>query len=196
MNLIENQTLEALASITRHPQAIGQLPGYLQQQIVEDPVGTLALLMNCETGYTRVITGAESLTLAPTDGAATIFKSQVIFPGHIDAPFEKIDAPSEATGETKISVREVVRCGNFAKIFGPTQFFTQAQVIRIAQDHREWLRTEGYATFIPFRVGKEEFVAHVRVFSDGDPYVYLHRFSHDDGWNVKCRPRIVLPQTL
>lgn len=77
---------------------------------------------------------------------------------------------------------------------------TQSQIIEFCKNHKNLLRTDGYATFFLFR--KDEklpakpdnlFVAIV-YFDDDGLNVHVSKFEYDDVWNAEYRHRVVLPQ--
>jgi len=72
--------------------------------------------------------------------------------------------------------------------------FTQHQIINFVEKHFNWLRTGGYATFLPFVSYGHFFVADVRVDSDGGLNVYVYRFGRGLVWGADDRPRVVVPQ--
>jgi hypothetical protein len=72
--------------------------------------------------------------------------------------------------------------------------FTQHQIINFVEKHFNWLRTGGYATFLPFVSYGHFFVARVHVDSGGRLDVFVRRFGHDGVWSAGGRPRVVVPQ--
>ncbi|MEA1929641.1 MAG: hypothetical protein U9M92_02025 [Patescibacteria group bacterium] len=154
-------------------------------------------------GYLRLISGAETITLDPTDGQATIARAENVFTDRIGGDFRDyygIDVPGQPTMETKVQVHEMVKDGNFRRIFGGLSEkldalkFEQNQIIQFCQKHRRWLRTGGYATFFLFKVKGEFFVAHVRYYAGGYLGVDGGRFSYDYVWGADHRHRVVVPQ--
>jgi hypothetical protein len=157
---------------------------------------------NSLTNYVKLISGAETLELNETDGKATIAKAEDTFPGWIDRDFENYgtNVQSPATKKTKVTVHEIIKDGTFAEIFNGMSddlnklVMTQSQIIQFVRKYRQWLRTDGFATFFLFKVGNEFFVARVRFGVGGRLGVYVYRFSSDDVWDAEDRHRIVVPQ--
>ena len=153
-------------------------------------------------GRLRLISGGKSVKLATTDGKETLAKAKDVFV-YIDPDFKHYgcDVKSEAAPETEVTVYEMVKDGTFAQLFGgfgenlDRLCLTQAQIKAFARDQRNWLRSDGYATFFLFKVGSEFFVADVYVYADG-LYVYVHRLSDDLVWDAESRHRIVVPQLV
>ena len=153
-------------------------------------------------GCLKLISGAETLELDPTDGIKTLAQAADVFTGHLDSDFKNYgcNVKGEPTGKTKVAVHEMIKNGNFKQIFGglgndlDKLVFQQDQIIQFVQKYRQWLRTEGWATFFPFKVGDEFFVAYVNLYSDGRLRADVYRFSDDDVWDAESRNRVVVPQ--
>ena len=146
---------------------------------------------------TRLISGDYDLVLLDTTGKRTIAKAGNVFSGGIDRDFINwgLDVSGVPTGVTRIAVHEMVRDGAFKDIFADiTLWFTQEQVIAFVERHANWLHPNGWATFLPFIVGKECFVACVIRYSDGRPNVYVYRSAYDHVWYAEYRYRVVVPQ--
>lgn len=150
----------------------------------------------------KLTSGAEVLELDATDGKQTIAQAKDAFPGYIDGDFREwgCDVKSAPTGKTEVAVYEMIKDGDFARIFNGMSddlnklVLTQPQIIKFVQKHRQWLRTEGYGTFFLFKVGDEFFVARVLVDGGGQLKARVYRFSYDDVWHAEGRRRIVVPQ--
>jgi len=152
--------------------------------------------------FLRLISGAEQIMLAATDGTATIAESKDVFTAGIDADFQSwgTNVAGKATSATAVAVHEVAKDGNFSQLFGSLGNdldklrFEQGQIIQFVKDHKKWLQADGYATLFLFKVGTEFFVAIVGVFSGGRLVVLVRRFSDDCVWGAGPRRRIVVPQ--
>ncbi|MEK7464080.1 MAG: hypothetical protein AAB610_03105 [Patescibacteria group bacterium] len=153
-------------------------------------------------GCLKLISGAETLELEPTDGKRTIAKAKEVFTWGIDSDFQNwgCNVKADPTTAQNVHVHEMVKDGTFAKIFGGLSenldelCLTQAQIIQFVQKHKKWLRTEGYATFFLFKVGDEFFVARVFVRDDGTLGAHVRRFSNGLVWRAGSRRRVVAPQ--
>ena len=152
-------------------------------------------------GIVKLISGAETLELEPTDGKETIAKAKDTFPGWIDGDFKNYgtDVKGKPTEKANVQVHEMIKDGTFAQIFGGLSdnldalCLTQAQIIQFVKKHRKWLRADGFATFFLFKVGDEFFVALVSV-DGGGLGVGADRFSRGGVWSASGRRRVVVPQ--
>ncbi len=170
----------------------------------------LAELAQNIVGVLKLISGASTLTIGATDGIEIPSQSADVFDGYIDSDFVAwgLDVPSAATLEIPVEVYEMIGDADFGTIFGgfgenlDRLRFSWPQVKLFAKTNRKWLRTGGYATFIPFTKAGEPvkkdksnlFVAVVFVDGDDRLEVSVRRFSHDGVWRGEGRPRIVVPQ--
>lgn len=153
-------------------------------------------------GCLKLISGAETLELDPTDGKQTIASASKVFTWGIDSDFKNwgCDVKAKLTVATKVQVHEMIKNGTFAQIFGGLSdnldelCLTQAQIIQFVQKHKKWLRTEGYATFFLFKVGDEFFVADVCVVSGDSLDARVVRVSRVSVWAADRRRRVVVPQ--
>ncbi len=145
--------------------------------------------------HLRLLSGDNVLMLPATDGLRSIALAKRTFPGHIDSGFTALDVLSASTGVTRIAVHELVRNSTFKDMFaGVTNFFNQDQVIAFVEHHAKWLHPKGWATFLPFTVGTEFFVADVYRYSDERLGVYVYPFASGNVWFAENRYRVVLPQ--
>ena len=158
----------------------------------------------------RLISGNESIIIRATSGEKTIASATDIFFWGIDPDFTNwgLDVLGQATLDTPVQVYEMTEDGNFKTIFGSLGrdlnklCLTQEQIIAFVQDYKNWLRTEGDATFFLFKVGNEFFVARVHLSTGDKPHVNVRRFSSAYVWNTTAWDttflplRVVLPQTL
>jgi len=197
--------LQAIIEAANQGKLGGPLTDWLVAQKWNDEVSTpteTTKLVESISGYLRLISGAESITLDPTDGNETIAQAKDLFTAGIDADFRNYgcDVASDPSGPTSVTVHEMVKDGDFRAIFGSlsekldTLCLKQTQIIQFVQKHRKWLRTEGYATFFLFKVGDEFFVARVYVNSVDRLLVHVLRFMHGHVWAAKSRFRVVVPQ--
>jgi hypothetical protein len=152
-------------------------------------------------GCLRLISGAETLTLDPTDGTEHISGRNDVFTGWIDPDFGNygcnvIGQPSKVAN---VQVCEMIKSGDFRKIYGglgdnlDAMCLTQGQIVLFVTKYPQWLRADGYGTFFLFKVRNEFFVADVDVYSDSLD-AGVSRFSHGSVWDADDRPRFVIPQ--
>lgn len=144
----------------------------------------------------------KTITLKPTDGKRTIAKAKKVF-DYIDGDFVGYgtDVPGEARGETGVTVHEMIEDSTFEQMFGSLSApagldslcLTQDQIIDFVENCRNWLCTDGYATFFLFKVGDKFFVADVGLGGDG-LRVHVDHFSYDGVWGGGLRHRMVVPQ--
>ena len=168
------------------------------QAFVKEQIAALAENI---AGCLKLISGAETLELEPTDGKETIAKAKDTFPGWIDGDFKNYDTDvkGKPTDKANVQVHEMIKDGTFAQIFGglsdnlDSLCLTQAQIIQFVKKHSKWLRTDGYGTFFLFKVNEEFFVADVSMYG-GSLLAIVHRFSSDGVWDAGLRYRVVVPQ--
>lgn len=154
-----------------------------------------------EAPILRLISAGETLVLDETDGAETIPASEGVFV-HIDGNFKgwNADEASGPTPKTPVAVHELARDATFAQMFGsgstdPSSLcLTQSQILNFIKKHRNWLRTDGYATFFLFRSRGELFVAYVYFLDRGRLNAYVYRFASVYVWLAGYGHRLVLPQ--
>jgi hypothetical protein len=145
----------------------------------------------------KLISGAKMIIIKAVDGQTTIASSNDVFTGGKYGSFG--NAPSQPTKDTSVKVYEMVKDGAYAQIFGGMSddinrlCLTENQIVRFVQDHRDWLRTEGYGTFFLYKEGEEFFVARVYLSSVG-PGVGRDRLSDDVVWRALGQRRVVVPQ--
>lgn len=161
------------------------------------------------TGHLRLISGAETLTLEPTDGKATIAKVTDIFT-YLDGDFQNwgCDVEDLPTEERVVQVFEQIKDGTFTQIYGgmgvnlDAMCLSQGQIIQFFTRgmYKKYLIHEnpddagyGYFRFL-FKVGEEFFVADVHVSSDGRLEADVNRLSRDDVWYAEYHFRFVIPQ--
>jgi hypothetical protein len=160
---------------------------------------------NCWTGvvaeiFLKLISGGESLVLDAVDGKDVLADANDMF-AYIDSDFKnwKADELGQPTGETPVEVYEMAKDATFPQMFGSLVTdvrrlcLTQAQIKGFVKKYRNWLRTDGYATFFLFESRGEVFVARVSVHSDG-LHVRVRRFVYSYVWYAGYRHRVVVPQ--
>ena len=168
------------------------------QAFVKEQIAALAENI---AGCLKLISGAETLELEPTDGKETIAKAKDTFPGWIDGDFKNYDTDvkGKPTDKANVQVHEMIKDGTFAQIFGglsdnlDSLCLTQAQIIQFVKKHSKWLRTDGYGTFFLFKVNEEFFGAYVHMY-EGSLWAFVYRFSFDCVWFAGHRYRVVVPQ--
>lgn len=162
----------------------------------------LAEMAENATDRLKLISGAETLTLDPTDGTEVIAEVGSLFNGYLDSDFRnwKTNVKGNPTEAQNVQVHEMTKDGTFEQIYGglgdnlDVVCLSQAQIIQFVKKHRKWLRTDGYGTFFLFKVGDEFFVAGVSVHSAGSLFARVNRFSYGHVWYAERRRRFVVPQ--
>ncbi len=152
----------------------------------------------------RLISGGKRIAIRATTGQRMVSSAGDVFTLGIDSEFKNwgLDVPGEAKPETPVEVYEMVKDGDFKTIFGSLGrerddlCLTQEQIVAFVENHKKWLRTDGYATFFLFKVGDEFFVAFVHLYGAGGPDACVNHFSGDVVWLGDYRHRFVVPQTL
>jgi len=175
------------------------------------------------TEYLKLISGGESLILPACNGTRIIPEMTDLFKAGIDSDFRNYPADKKgpATGETPVSVFELVKNGFFAQIFGSlfgasiannasggdiakfierhrralerVCFSSHDQIISFVEKYPNWLHPNGWATLFPYQSGREFFFANVHVSSFGFDARVL-RFESSDVWRAGSRGRVVVPQ--
>lgn len=147
------------------------------------------------------ISGNESLILDECDGSEILADASDMFTW-IDDDFRNYGADQKgpATGKTPVHIYEMTKDATFVQMFGSISAdmrkicLTQAQIKGFVRKYRNWLRTDGYATFFLFESNGHFFVASVNVNSDGNLKVHVRRFEYSDVWSAEDRRRVVVPQ--
>lgn len=142
----------------------------------------------------------ETITLAPTNGKATLAKAKKVFTGWLDKDFKNwgTDVSGEDTPETAVDVHEMTRDGNYKTLFGslgdPRKLcLTQGQIEEFCHSNRDSLRQEGCGTSFLFEVKGELFVARVHV-AGGKLEASVNRFDYGYVWDADGRHRVVVQQ--
>jgi len=162
---------------------------------VRDPYKVAEILQGIVTEvkvYLRRLYETESIIVGATNGTET-FVSSGIFAGGVYGETLPIGV-GKPTLATNAIVDEIIEDGKFTELFGSLgerNRWQESQVVQFCRDHRDKLRTDGYGTFFELEGG---FVARVDVGGDGRLRVYVRKFSNDDVWHARYRPRIVVPQ--
>jgi hypothetical protein len=147
---------------------------------------------------------ASGLLLPANNGQQHIDTSVKIFPVGIDSDFTRwgLNTPSTPTPAARTAVWEMQKDGTFTTLFSSLSSdvkklcLTQAQIVHFCTIHKEWLRTDGYATFFLFEEGGKLFVARVWVYGGGLK-VDVRRFGYGLVWFARLRRRVVCwQQTL
>lgn len=151
--------------------------------------------------YLKLISGGQILELDAADGTETLANAKDVF-SYIDLNLKNwsTDKKGPATKETSVQVYEMTKDANFAEMFGSLSpdlhnlCLTQAQIKKFVIKHRNWLKTDGYATFFLFEEDGRFFVAHVHVYSGGSLSVYVLRLDFSLVWIADHCHRLVVPQ--
>jgi len=149
--------------------------------------------------YSKTI--SPPLSIPATDGKRVIANVKGIF-AYTDPDFKKWDADEKGkpTEEANVIVREMTENATFSKMFGELSSdltalcLTQDQIISFVENHRDWLRTDGWGTFFLFKSYGHFFVAGVGFRSGGRLEVYVRRFEDGSVWDAVDRHRVVVPQ--
>ncbi len=192
-----------LRQLNGYPFDPMKLKSHLQDAI-EGKFGDI--LTPCE--FLKLISSEESLVLDESDGIETLAKmleyqsQNKDFFTFIDSDFKNWGADEKgcATPEVSVAIYVMAKDATFSQMFGSLSpdvlkfCLTQAQIINFVKKYRNWLRTDGYATFFLFESNSHFFVADVRVYSDGELRVRVYRFEDSRVWNAGHRPRVVVSQ--
>jgi hypothetical protein len=148
----------------------------------------------------QLVNGGERLMLDACDGKQTIARAKDVF-SWIDSDFENwdTDVEGEATPEALVSVYEMAEDANFARMFTSLSgdvsklVLTQSQIRNFVMKHKNWLRTNGYATLFLFKENDELFVALVGLFPGAFLGVRVRRFGYASVWDAAYWLRLVVP---
>jgi len=163
-----------------------------------------ANVVKVKEAFLKLISGGKSLTIDAVDGSEVLADAKDMFPAGIDSDFKnwEADEPSQPTAETPVDVHEMKKDATFSQMFGELNFdvrrlcLTQHQIKNFVKKHRNWLRTEGYATFFLFESKSNFFVARVRFHFDDGLHVYVRQFEDSRVWRAGGRRRVVVPQLV
>ncbi len=149
----------------------------------------------------RLISAGQKLAVDACDGTETLADASDVF-DIIDPDFRNwgADEQGPATVATGVAVYEMDKDATFSQMFGSLSgdvrelCLTQAQIKGFVKKYRQWLRTDGFATFFLFQSRDQLFVAYVSVRSDGRLKVHVYRFERSFVWSAGLRRRLVVPQ--
>ena len=145
----------------------------------------------------KLISGGHRLVISTTSGKRFIADAKNPFSRYLDPSFKNDRVEGPAAGETNVAVYELVEDATLADMFGrdPKRLcLTQDQIIRFCEDHRSWLRKEGYATFFLYESDNQFFVADVFFGFDGLLNVSRDPLEYSRVWRAGFRHRVVLPE--
>lgn len=165
---------------------------------------------------TRIVPGAEKLTIEALDGKLRIADAKNVFKSYIDPDFKssELDQYGPATPKMSVTVREIIENATFMQMFTSIGrklsklVMTQAQIINFCEKHGDHLCQEGSSTFFltetklnfsqklyRFLFDRKfgYYVTHVYVSSDGLD-VNVNRLEDDCVWRDGPRRRLVSPQ--
>jgi hypothetical protein len=134
----------------------------------------------------------------PTTGQLTFDEAKQIFPGGLDSNVVnwKVNR-GQPTKKALANVYELVKDGTFQQFLQTDNLdklvWEWEQVVVFCQDHRDWLRTEGYAILFP---PKGNVVAYVLFDNAGPLLARVRRLSDGVVWDAGSRYRVVLPQLM
>jgi hypothetical protein len=152
--------------------------------------------------FLQLISDGEDLAIDAADGSEILAEAREMFPGGIDSDFKNWGADERglATAETPVEVYEMMKDATFSQMFGSLNAdvrkncLTQHQIKNFVRKHRNWIRTDGYATFFLFESYGHFFVARVHFHDVVRLFVFVYRFGRDDVWGADDRHRVVIPQ--
>jgi hypothetical protein len=148
----------------------------------------------------KLISGGRLLTVDAVDGSEILADATDFAYRDSDLKNWGADEKGPATSETFVEVHEIAKDATFSQMFGSLNAdvsklcLTQHQIKNFARKHRNWLRTDGYATFFLFESRKQFFVAGVEFNSDDELDVGVGRFKGGCVWDAEGRHRVVVPQ--
>ncbi|MDP2736466.1 MAG: hypothetical protein Q8O59_01620 [bacterium] len=159
-------------------------------------------MVKAQSQFLKLISGGVSLTVDAVDGTEILADAKDVFPGGIDSDFKNwgADEPGQLTAKTPVEVHEMKKDATFSQMFGELNSdvrklcLTQHQIKNFVKKHRNWLRTDGYATFFLFESNGNFFVAYVYFRSSGGLFVLVYQFEISYVWNAERRHRVVVPQ--
>ena len=153
--------------------------------------------------FLRLIPGGQNLIIDPTDGSETLAVATDVF-AYIDSDFRhwQADEPALPTHEACVQSYEEVEDATCAQMFESLSSdvnqlcLTQSQIKNFVRKHRQWLRTDGYATFFLFKSYDQLFVASVRIDIGGRLGIGVNRFNHPRVRLAQELNRVVIPQLV
>ncbi|MFA6993667.1 MAG: hypothetical protein WC268_03675 [Patescibacteria group bacterium] len=159
------------------------------------------LMVSTAKPYLRLVS-TKPLMIGAVDGSEVLADAADVFTGYVDPNLRgwKADERGSATKEASAQVYEIVEDATFAQMFGflspdmAKLCFTQAQIKAFVKTHRNWLRTDGYATFFLFKSHNHFFVARLNFGDDGWLKVSVGHFENGVVWFSGFRHRLVVPQ--
>lgn len=162
----------------------------------------------------------ETITIPTTSGKRTFATSRELFPGFLDRDFERwgTNVPGESTEAIEAAVFEIHRDANYRKMLGSLGgnlgdlfWKVQDQPLTFIEERLDKLHPEGWATFFPFEVKGNHFIAYalddgyglgVTVSRFDNRFVWdaddlgagVNRFDRGEAWYADRRRRVVVPQ--
>lgn len=141
----------------------------------------------------------EKVIIPPTDGREFIASSKDVFTGNID---DRLKAPSAdqvftPTKETKCDVYMMIKERKIEEVFRSfsrnldSLCFTQSQIVEFARLHWKWIRTNGFALCMLFKMDDKYLVAVLFAFSDWKVSINAVDLSIDEAW--ESDNRVVVP---
>ena len=157
------------------------------QAIVDEPVAMAKK-------YLRRLFGTETITVGVTDGTEK-FSGSDLFGDRVYG-VTLPDVAVKSTPAMHVMIHEIVENATFAEFFGSLgekrfRWQNMGQILNFCRDHRDKLRTDGYATFFELEGG---FFAFVFVDVNGRLVVRVDPFSFGLVWRAEYRHRLVSPQ--
>ncbi len=149
--------------------------------------------------FLKSISVGQKIVIPATLGTEQIVDAKQTFPDGISSDFKNwgLDKDEKQTEATPVEVFELIKDGDYPKIFGGFSqnldrlCLTRAQIRTFAENHRTWLR-DGCGTFFLSKEDHEFFVVRVRVCGGLDAAV--RRLSGAYVSNAERGHRFVLPR--
>lgn len=160
-------------------------------------------LANQPTPIIHHLSASEGLILSETDGRITLANADHVFDHNCTNPNLETwntNVTSMGKGAIAVSVYELQQNATFVQMFTALSseldllVLTQDQIITFCQEHKDWLRNDGYYTFFLFNVRNELFVAGISYSSKDSLTLHVHRFEDEMEWSSYYRPRVITPK--
>jgi len=220
----EQQIPVLMGKMVEYQKNFSVLPTEVAQWVINHTEEAIGVCSQALTDYfkkvkeakqiLRLISGGQTIRLKALDGTRLIYKARETFKGHIDSDFKNwgLAKKGVATPETLIQIHEMVGDGTFMDIFRSLpgtwnqKWLSQDQLIEFCQSFPDWLRPDGYGTFVLLKKDENKVIdennpaenlvaASVHVHSGG-LLARVRQLGRDDLWHAEYRHRAVVPQLI